>query len=663
MKKVLLLSLGLAMGFSAFAQKTVVKSELNRVNVTKGAAFGTEVVTNTAETFAPKTQQSVVTNRYSHREESEVIHTTYDLQSNSFLANRMYQRNDGSIGVVTTFSMAENASAADRGTGYNYYNGNEWGEMPEARIESERTGWPSIAPWGAEGEIIVNHSSGVNYLIREKAGEGEWTMGTIPAPAGLEGLPSGLNPTWPRVATSGPNNEVIHVISAAQDANDGNASYTFYARSTDGAQTWDVSYGPLFNDGDHYNIYSADDYAIATNGDNVALLYCGGITGHAVVYMSADNGLTWERHIAWENPYYGLDFGTDEASIFEKLFVPAHGTVAIDNDGVAHVAMSVGCISHSELTPDGLSWSIWSGLPMDGIAYWNTAKGQPIQPRIEGNPHSALQLWFPAEDDPEAYQAAFDSTLFCGWIPAHPETYWAGETMSNDLIFWGSTVEGQAGDYMSQFGGCISAYPSIAVDAEGNLAMAYSAPDQTRVGDYLFRTPYVSYLPKGESQWLIAVDNFFVDEFLHMYDEATCVTAVPNPVKPNEFIFSYLADPDLGFAFGTAPSQAAYSESILYVGKISSEYIIPDDVNEVIAQDVVYNVYPNPASETIYVASSMKADAVVTFTNLAGQTVKVVNANLTTGQNSISINDLNSGVYFCTVTANGYSHTSKVVVE
>jgi hypothetical protein len=59
----------------------------------------------------------------------------------------------------------------------------------------------------------------------------------------------------------------------------------------------------------------------------------------------------------------------------------------------------------------------------------------------------------------------------------------------------------------------------------------------------------------------------------------------------------------------------------------------------------------------------MDTEATVTFTNLAGQTVKVVNANLTTGENGVSINDLNSGVYFCTVSANGYSHTSKVVVK
>lgn len=669
MKKVLLLSLGLAMGFSAFAQKTVVKQELNKRTVTKGAAFGTEVV-NSAETFAPKSQQSVVANRYENFEEAEVLHTMYDLQSNSYLANRMYQKNNGAIGVVATYSMAGNASAADRGTGYNYFDGNNWGDMPEARLESERTGWPSIAPWGAEGEIIVNHSSAVNYMIREKAGEGEWTTGVIPSPAGLEGLPAGLSMTWPRVATSGANNEVIHVVAAAQDSNDDNASYVFYARSTDGAQTWDVSYGPVFEDGDHYNVYSADDYSIATNGDNVAIFYCGGLLGHASVYMSNDNGLTWERHLAWENPYHTNSW-EDESNFFEQLYVPVHGTIAIDNDGVAHVAMTAGLFTHD--TPEA-SYSIYSGVTIDGISYWNSAMGQPLQPRVEGDPHSALQLWLPTgetdSDGNEYVSAAWDSTYFCGWIPPHPETWWAGEDFGNDAIFQGSTIEGQAGDYMSYFGGCVSAYPSIAVDSEGNLAVAYSAPDQTRKGDqYWFRSPYVSYLPKGETQWLIAADRLIgsyeemdVEYFHHMFDEATCVTAVPNPVKPNEFVFSYLADTELGFANGTYPSQPEFSESILYVAKVSSEYI-EVGVNETIAQDVVYNVYPNPASEMIYVSSSMNADATVIFTNLAGQTVKVVNANLTTGENGISINDLNSGIYFCTVNANGYSHTSKVVVK
>ena len=150
------------------------------------------------------------------------------------------------------------------------------------------------------------------------------------------------------------------------------------------------------------------------------------------------------------------------------------------------------------------------------------------------------------------------------------------------------------------------------------------------------------------------------DAFIHMYDEGIAVNAVATPVNVNEFWFSCQADDLLGLYWGNEAQQSSASDNIIYAFKVCGEGM---DINETIAKDVVYNVYPNPASDYIFVSSSMDADATVTFTNLAGQTVKVVNTNLTTGDNSVSINDLNSGVYFCTVTANGYSHTTKVVVK
>ena len=56
----------------------------------------------------------------------DVIKTTYDLQSNDFLANRMYQLKDGSVAVVTTMSRSTNESCPERGTGYNFFDGENW---------------------------------------------------------------------------------------------------------------------------------------------------------------------------------------------------------------------------------------------------------------------------------------------------------------------------------------------------------------------------------------------------------------------------------------------------------------------------------------------------------------------------------------------------------
>ena len=71
---------------------------------------------------------------------TETMSTTYDLQSNGFLSNRMYQLKDGSVAVTATFSSSLNdAGFADRGTGYNFYNGTSWGENPTSRIEANAT--------------------------------------------------------------------------------------------------------------------------------------------------------------------------------------------------------------------------------------------------------------------------------------------------------------------------------------------------------------------------------------------------------------------------------------------------------------------------------------------------------------------------------------------
>ena len=149
MKKVLLLSLSLALGFSAFAQQRVAKNDIKsfKVNAKKSAAVGNEKTNPAVASFAPQTAKSVVVNRYSDLEDGETMYTHYDLQSNSWISNRMYQLPDGSVAVTATFSHEANQVASDRGTGYNFYNSEtgEWFDQPEERVEGPdyRTGWPS----------------------------------------------------------------------------------------------------------------------------------------------------------------------------------------------------------------------------------------------------------------------------------------------------------------------------------------------------------------------------------------------------------------------------------------------------------------------------------------------------------------------------------------
>ena len=85
----------------------------------------------------------------------DILGTTfYDMQTNGTMDNRITTYPDASMAGVW---IRGTANSAERGTGYNYYNGTAWQPAPTARIENDRTGWPSYAPLGATGEIVIAH--------------------------------------------------------------------------------------------------------------------------------------------------------------------------------------------------------------------------------------------------------------------------------------------------------------------------------------------------------------------------------------------------------------------------------------------------------------------------------------------------------------------------
>jgi hypothetical protein len=143
--------------------------------------------------------------------ESLIGLTRYDLQSNNSMAKRIYVFPDNTIGATFTFGMAE-PGFADRGTGYNYFDGASWGPIPTQKIETIRTGWPSIAPFGENGEIIASHffTTASNYIVfatRQTKGTGSWDEFSHFGPAASSGI------VWPRMITSGENNDIIHLLA------------------------------------------------------------------------------------------------------------------------------------------------------------------------------------------------------------------------------------------------------------------------------------------------------------------------------------------------------------------------------------------------------------------------------------------------------------------
>jgi hypothetical protein len=649
MRKVLLLSLSLALGFSAFAQQRVAKDDSRKTTVSiEKRAVGNEKINPAVENFAPQAAKSVVVNRYQDVEDGEAMMTTYDLQSNHFCSNRMYALPDNQAAVVATFSHEPNQTASDRGTGYNFYKDGAWGDMPESRIESMRTGWPTIAPYGDKGEILISHAP-MRCWTREVAGEGEWVYrGELPiSPAAY---PYSDDASWPRVATSGDNHNIIHVIGDIQhDAGDVIYHHQVYLRSED-AENWDISYGPIEEVGYvSEGGFSAEDYAIAANGHTVAILYVGSLSNSAWMFKSNDDGLTWESRRVWEDPYEGLT----DVPYTDTLFRPMNGAIVIDNGGVAHVALNTFEMMIDEDNIANGTYSLWSGRAVDGIVYWNDTQDGPIASE-DGNPHHAARLWWPIPEEPGYVRMHADSTKWIGFIPMYEGYEW-----DNDKFY-------REDDYHNRFYGA-SGHPALSCDPYGNLLCAFSSPCTRRLDDngtYYYRSIYVSYYNVDKGYWEQVVDDLCDEEvnFMFLYSDNLFTISAPNTYKAGEYWVGFQSDDIIGLYWGSGANQNQASENTIHAIKILAdpEYVsVPENYE---AQDVVYSIYPNPATDYVVVKSSQDVEANISIVNLVGQTVKQFNQNLKMGENAISI-DLKSGIYFCTISANGFNKTIKFVVK
>ena len=657
MKKVLLLSLSLALGFSAFAQQRVAKNDIKsfKVNAKKSAAVGNEKTNPAVASFAPQTAKSVVVNRYSDLEDGETMYTHYDLQSNSWISNRMYQLPDGSVAVTATFSHEANQVASDRGTGYNFYNSEtgEWFDQPEERVEGPdyRTGWPSIAQWKENGEILISHAP-MRCWTREVAGQGEWVYrGQLPIHP--EDFPYEDDASWPRVATSGDNHNIIHVIGDIQHSvsSDVVEHYQVYLRSED-AENWTISYSPLAQDGEEKN-YAADAYNITANGHNVAMIYGDDLQAHVVMYKSTDDGLTWQRRIVWENPYAGYDWATDPESVFtDTVDGPANAVVAVGPDGVAHVALTAYRYIHAEL---GDTYTTWRGLTVDGIAHWKDTQGGPIQSE-DGNPHYALRLWWPAEEAGYV-QMHKDSTKWIGYVPLYE-----GYEYDNEKFF-------RENDYFYKMRSGQSAMPAFSIDPLGNMACAWSCPCQRPDEDgqpLYFRRIYVSYYNVDEGYWHQVVDELSdpMLDFSYSSSENIFTFGADQTANPGEFWFGYQTDYEIGLYWGSNATQTSATDNDIHVVKVIAdpEMVSVPESSQNEAKDVIYGIYPNPATDYVIVNSAMNTEATITIFNLVGQAVKQFNKDLKLGENAISL-DLTSGIYFCNINANGFSKTVKFIVK
>ena len=142
MKKILFVTLALAVSMVGFAQRAVVNNSAKNATATAQKPSAVRAINGSAVEGIQFDMANTMVNAnrsLDDFEEFTAMTTNYDLQSNSALGNRIAVWPDGCAAFTATWDHSGNTSFPDRGTGYNFYipDMKGMGDEPEVRQESE----------------------------------------------------------------------------------------------------------------------------------------------------------------------------------------------------------------------------------------------------------------------------------------------------------------------------------------------------------------------------------------------------------------------------------------------------------------------------------------------------------------------------------------------
>jgi hypothetical protein len=511
-------------------------------------------------------------------------------------------KDNGTLGATWTFSTDLLGTYPDRGAGYNYFDGTNWGSSPTVRVETDRRGWPSLEKLANGGEILVSHQSVTNPTasnINSTAGGGGWSQ------TALSSFPTGDNTLWARTAVGGANGNTVHMIDISYPVGNGGAlvngldGFLNYSRSPDGGQTWDIDRAtpPGVNDTEYFG-FRADAYAIHSRGDIVAFT-SGNLTDDWALWKSTDNGTTWTRSVILDFPFTKYDDATQITDIDGDGIADTLETtdgayaIAIDNNGVVHcLAGAMLILDDNPTDPLGLF------LSTDGLFYWNETMSAPVI--IATSP----------DRDGDGVASQFAADL--------------GGRYGNDGI---------------------CSMPSIGIDANDNIFVTYCAlMELTDNGlpspnAFSFRNVLVQGSADGGMTWSTPINVSNSD-----FDEAVFNCVARNVDNCVSMIWQQDGSP--GHSVPPNGEHGIGQSDIIYDCIDVNTILGPQSVNELLNDDVSISIFPNPASEIVSLNYSVKkpADIVIEIRNLMGQLV-----------DSYTKQTVNNGTYTLEINLGSYS--------
>ena len=567
--------------------------------------------------------------------EAEVGSSKFDLQTNGLAQKRIFKFDDGTIGTVWTMGF-EDASFPDRGTGYNYFDGFQWGSQPTSIIESERSGWPSYAPWGENGEIVCSHNTndtlqGLLINRREEKGTGDWIEVLYQGPVNPYNPTEKLPIYWPSMFTGGIDHQTIHLLVRTAPAANGGVPYfgqdgaLLYSRSNDGGDSWNIEHH-LFPelDSSQYSSLQPDSYVWAEpKGETIAFLVSSRWMD-AVLMKSDDNGDSWTKTIIWQHPYPMWEAGG--GIVTDTFYCPDNsGSISLDNAGKAHVVFGITRLQHNG--------SVFTYFPFtDGIVYWNED-----MPSFSNNPNALNPTAHPDSELEVDYN-------LIGWT----------QDVNNNgeiNLLWDVITYKQLG---------ISTMPQI-VCSENQIYVLYSSTTETYDnGIWNYKHLWVRISPNNGEFWGSFLD--LTQSGIHVFDE--CIYPVLSSYIGGfqELItFQYNLDSEPGLAVSGDHNYFDNSIQVAYYDK--GVGIATKNTNPVKISDC----FPNPAVDytSIKIESEWFLTIQMNISSISGKLVEQITITIPPGTNRINcpLSNYQPGIYLIELICNGYYEYRKLIIK
>lgn len=646
MKKQILIVLSILPAY-IFAQKNT--SVVNpKVDVPHQSTKGTMATDQAKDPFKAGKVYTPKLNKHIRYSSILIGKTFYDLQTNASVGRRVYLHDESQVSAVWTTSPIGEANWPTRGIGYNHKASTTWPSPVNNRLESQRTGWPSIG-------VLENAGTKYEFVMGHIASTGGWILSknTAVGNANFASQTTVLQQLnnkvaiWGRAATNGKN--TIHLVSNyfADVANgvpvyklNGVSSPTTYCRSTNSGSTWDKEFIALPGyDSTRTVAGGGDNYAIDVK-DSIVAIVIGGTGEDVALYKSTNNGNTFTRIVVEEFPF----------SPFTKKFIPttsrqatADGSfdVLIGNDNKVHVFFGRTFVADEDTTDE--SYSFYPGTAQ--LIHW-----------AEG----------------------WDSVNICGLAKDYDQSGTLDITQETTSAFDANgNLPGGVSSATRYGSTSLVSFPTSSTDGNGNLYVLYSAPNELALSPFNanYRDIYVSYSTNGGQTWNIG-QNLTATAFPTSMEN---VFASAAKRCDNYLHFIYQEDDLPGTNLqnnGNSNTHPNDEQRIMYkaipVSDILGNLVLdPTSVKNVTKDPKIFFVsqnQPNPFnSETnafIYMRDG--SDLNLTVTDIAGKVIR--NENLgyhSAGNHSITINadGLSSGIYLYTITNNQYGITKKMQVK